>query len=163
MKFDPNRAASNYAEMPTDDLVRIAFIDGGYLDETKDLARAELSRRGVGSVTESDLARVERTVEERRIARLENDSAGLEKIERFNSSFATVAFIAGSWVLLPIIPHADFDLWVVAVLLGWGVFTLTAVADARKGEAEKFIYGVLVPLGLLLISLMVRFLPVLGR
>lgn len=163
MKFDPNRAASNYAEMPTDDLVRIAFIDGGYLDEAKDLARAELSRRGVGSVTESDLARVERTVEERRIARLENDSAGLEKIERFNSSFATVAFIAGSWVLLPIIPHADFDLWVVAVLLGWGVFTLTAVADARKGEAEKFIYGVLVPLGLLLISLMVRFLPVLGR
>lgn len=149
--------------MATDDLIHIAFIDAGYLDEAKHLARAELSRRGVGSVTTSDLARVERAFEERRIARLENDSAGLEKIERFNSSFATVAFIAGIWVLFPIIPHADFDLWVVAVLLGWGVFALAAIADARKGETEKLIYGVLVPLGLLLISLMVRFLPVLGR
>jgi hypothetical protein len=163
MQFDPDRAASHYAEMATDDLVRIAFIDAGYLDEAKDLARAELSRRGVGPVTESDVARVERVFEERQIARLENDSAGLEKIESFNSSFATVVFIASSWVLLPIIPHADFDLWVVAFLLGWGVFTLTAVADARKGETEKLIYGVLVPLGLLLISLMVRFVPVLVR
>ncbi|MEZ5459623.1 MAG: hypothetical protein R3E65_10080 [Steroidobacteraceae bacterium] len=163
MKFDPSRAASNYAEMPTDDLVRIAFIDGGYLDEAKDLAKAELSRRGVGPVTKSDLARVERVFEERQIARLENDYAGLEKIERFKSSFATVAFIAGSWVLLPIIPHADFDLWAVAVLMGWGVFTLIAVADSRQGETEKLIYGVLIPLGLLLISLMVRFVPVLVR
>jgi hypothetical protein len=45
MHFDPKSAKETYSELPTDELVRIAFLDNGYVLEAKKLAEDELARR----------------------------------------------------------------------------------------------------------------------
>jgi len=77
MQFDPKAAKEAYSELPTDELVRIAFLDNRYVAEAKKLAEDELGRRKF-PVDQRTLEQVRTRVERQRDETMERDLSSFE-------------------------------------------------------------------------------------
>jgi hypothetical protein len=131
MKFDPESAKAAYAQKESDELVRIAFLEGEYLEEAKRLAKGELARRGQSQVDSETVERVRADIERQRTEKLDAQLQGLESEDEIPSWRQAIR----SWLA----PHRDILSWLAFVLaalcvlnsaLDWGMFAL----DARKSK-----------------------------
>ena len=77
--FDPIAAQPAYAEKDTDELIRIAFFEPDFLPDAIDLARRELSSRGITGNDHDQVKRVENEVVEDRLdtERLASEPLGI--------------------------------------------------------------------------------------
>ncbi len=81
--FDPSEAAKTYKELPAEELALIAFVDPDYLPEAKQLAIAELDRRGLAGSNRDLIARAHRELEVRKQLRAaECFSSRIERMHR---------------------------------------------------------------------------------
>ena len=81
MEFDAQSAAGSYATKSTDELISIAYLDYTFVAQAKELAIRELARRGISSVAQSDLERVQRQLQNEEREKLERDTAHIESEE----------------------------------------------------------------------------------
>ncbi len=131
MNFDPEYAKILYAQKETDELVRIAFLEGEYLEEAKRLANDELVLRGQSVVGTNTIERVRAEMERQQVEKLEEQLQGLESEEDMPSWRRAIR----SWLA----PHRDILSWLAFALaalcflnstLDWGLFAL----GGRKSE-----------------------------
>jgi hypothetical protein len=132
MQFDPESAKFLYAQMESDELVRIAFLEVEYVDEARKLAKAELAQRGLGEVDDSTISRVRAELERQRTDELDGQLRGLESEDEIPSWRQSIRS--------KLAPHRDVLSWLAIALavlfflnsvFDWGVFAL----DGRKSKA----------------------------
>jgi hypothetical protein len=165
MEFDPQVAASRYAEMETDELVNIAFLDPNYLAEAKLLAKSELSRRGTTRIDDQFLNGVRSRIEEAKESRKQAEYDSLASMQRHTQKAREIFLIGALWVVAPLIPtflsndgHFEFDWMVAAMAAMWAIVSFFAVRNARSGRPRLLYLVVVIPASLLLLSIIFRVL-----
>jgi hypothetical protein len=77
MQFDTEAAREAYSELPTDELVRIAYLEDHYVPEAKKLAEDELARRKFATDRKT-LDQVRVRLKRQRADSMETDMSALE-------------------------------------------------------------------------------------
>jgi hypothetical protein len=140
MKFDAETAAPMFAGMDSNDLIRIAFLDETYVSEAKELAKRELSKRGLADVSVETIEQVRKEFDARQAAKDEHDLRSLETEEgmrpwrisirsrlapyRRSLSIASIALIGFCWL---------------NSLVPWRLFAL----EARQWDGLGILFGLL--------------------
>lgn len=160
--FDPVAAAETYADMETEELVRIAYLEPDYLPEAKALAMQELDKRGVPANRESLI----RQVRDERIERAD----ALERRREEKSQHADLlqyrivagTLIGGLWFVALLAPSLLKE-WTTSrnvagliLLGGWAIAIVGAVRKWRRGSRRQFYLVVLTPGVLFVLGVAIR-------
>jgi hypothetical protein len=163
--FDRDEAAKTYKELPTEELAHIAYVDEAYLAEAKELAVAELDRRGLSGQKEALIAAAHREMETRRQLREDSDNAvHRPKSNTLWDEIIKVVFAVMIWVFAVNIPdeyirgRGFFDQSRVLLLIVWAALVILAVVDAKHGKRRDLHLFLTVPAVLFVGSLAFRWM-----
>jgi hypothetical protein len=162
LAFDPGAAAQTYADMDTEELVRIAYLEPDYVSEAKALALRELDKRGVPRDRKKLIRQVRDEIRDRARASESSNAKNLEQFQALKFRIAAGSLIGGLWVAALFAPTVLKDLnkssdGAGVVLLGvWAIAVVDAVRKARRGVRRQLYLVVIVPAILLVVGVAIR-------
>jgi len=156
--FDRSDAEQIYRDLSPEELVVIASTDSGYLPEARNLAIAELERRGLGASRDELTARGRREIEYRQQRRDEAEMVAHERRNKARETLGDVFLIMMLWTFAAVAPFGDFGSghspgWMEVALAGvWVFFVIDAIRKAMRGDRLRLYLVVIGPICLFLIS-----------
>ena len=139
MQFDSQSAINAFAQKDTQELIRIAFLEDTYVDDAKNVAKDELARRGVTSVTSEELECVRQEIEARKIAKEENDLRSIEMDQHLPSWRRTAKAWATPYrVPITISAVIGIALFGLNSYFEWGLLNL----DRNNSKAVALVIGI---------------------
>lgn len=162
--FDQRDAEKDYREKSAEDLAHIAWVDPGFLPEAKQLAAAELDRRGLAGNRDDLIERAKRELLERQELRQDADLAVHQRSAQWSDRLGIAAMVVLVWMFALIAPFQDFRTgsspdWVTVLLvIAWIGFAVDAVRRALHGERLRLYLFLVGPLVAMLASLGCRLL-----
>jgi hypothetical protein len=161
--FDPTEAAQAYADLETDELVRIAYLEPNYLPEAKAIAMRELSGRGVPENPSQLIEHVRLDCENRRHAEEMLTYHNMARMDRVKGQLHSVALIGATWIAALILPTTLTD-WqtfsndwkALALASVWVFFAIDAIRRKSRGAPRRFYLIVVIPLALFAVGLAFR-------
>lgn len=162
--FDPVTAAQTYAEMETEELVRIAYLEPNYVPEAKALAMRELDKRGVSEDREG-LIRQVRDENKERAEALELHR--YEKAARWEDLELRLlgGMLIGSLWLGALLAPSIYEDWSrsgsaagFVLLAGWAIAVVYAVRKLLRGLRRPFYLVVVIPGGLFVVGVALRWI-----
>jgi hypothetical protein len=158
LAFDPVAAAHAYAEMETEELIRIAYLEPDYVPEAKALVLRELDMRGIPENRKNLIRQVRDEIRDRARASERLTAKNLKQGQALKFRLAAGSLICALWFAALFAPWM-LKKWSSSTdgaglfLLGvWAIAVVDAIRKLRRGLRRQFHFVVVVPCALLVVG-----------